>query len=75
MRCPHSERQQFKIHQKNGHALSTMYRCVSCRGFFSERRFSRPFCQRLTRLTNAFSRRIENLEAALRTYDQKLSLA
>ena len=40
MNCPHCESQQFKIHQKNGHALSTMYRCIACRGFFSERRFT-----------------------------------
>jgi IS1 family transposase/transposase-like protein len=40
MKCPHCNGEQFKVHQKNGHALSTMYRCVSCRGFFSERRFS-----------------------------------
>jgi transposase-like protein/IS1 family transposase len=40
MNCPHCQSQQFKIHQKNGHALSIMYRCVSCRGFFSERRFT-----------------------------------
>ena len=40
MNCPHCEGQQIKIHQRNGHALSTMYRCVSCRGFFSERRFT-----------------------------------
>lgn len=40
MNCPHCESQQFKIHQKNGHALSIMYRCVACRGFFSERRFT-----------------------------------
>jgi len=40
MNCPHCESQQFKVHQRNGHALSTMYRCVSCRGFFSERRFT-----------------------------------
>jgi transposase-like protein/IS1 family transposase len=40
MNCPHCESQQFKVHQRNGHALSTMYRCVACRGFFSERRFT-----------------------------------
>src|SRR5258706_292203 len=40
MNCPHCSSQQFKIHQKNGHTLSTMYRCVLCRGFFSERRFT-----------------------------------
>jgi len=40
MNCPHCQNQQFKIHQRNGHALSTMYRCVACRGFFSERRFT-----------------------------------
>jgi IS1 family transposase/transposase-like protein len=40
MNCPHCEGQQIKIHQRNGHALSTMYRCISCRGFFSERRFT-----------------------------------
>lgn len=40
MNCPHCESHQFKVHQKNGHALSTMYRCVDCRRFFSERRFT-----------------------------------
>ena len=40
MNCPHCESQQFKVHQRNGHALSTIYRCVSCKGFFSERRFT-----------------------------------
>lgn len=40
MECPHCKSQQFKVHQKNGHALSTMYRCVICNGFFSERRFT-----------------------------------
>jgi hypothetical protein len=24
MKCPHCESQQFKVHQKNGHALSTI---------------------------------------------------
>jgi transposase-like protein/IS1 family transposase len=38
--CPHCQSQNLKVHQKNGHAYSIMYRCVDCQRFFSERRFS-----------------------------------
>jgi transposase-like protein len=38
--CPFCESQNLKIHRKNGHAHSTMYRCVDCKKFFSERRFT-----------------------------------
>jgi transposase-like protein/IS1 family transposase len=40
MNCPFCNSQQFRVHQKNGHSYSTMFRCVACRRFFSERRFS-----------------------------------
>ena len=38
--CPHCQSQNLKVHQKNGHAYSTMYRCVDCQRFFSQRRFT-----------------------------------
>jgi transposase-like protein len=38
--CPHCGSETFKLHQKNGHACNTMYRCLACNRFFSERRFS-----------------------------------
>lgn len=40
MICPHCNGVHVKVHQKNGHAYSTMYRCVPCKRFFSERRFT-----------------------------------
>jgi len=38
--CPFCKSGNLKIHQKNGHAYSTMYRCMECSRFFSERRFT-----------------------------------
>ncbi len=38
--CPFCESQKLRVHQKNGHAYSTMYRCLKCNRFFSERRFT-----------------------------------
>ena len=38
--CPFCKSENLKIHQKNGHAYSTMYRCADCKRFFSERRFT-----------------------------------
>jgi transposase-like protein/IS1 family transposase len=38
--CPFCKSENLKIHQKNGHAYSTMYRCLQCDRFFSERRFT-----------------------------------
>lgn len=38
--CPFCKSENLKIHQKNGHAYSTMFRCVDCGRFFSERRFT-----------------------------------
>jgi len=40
IRCPHCDSESYRVHQRNGHALSTMYRCLACKGFFSERRFT-----------------------------------
>ena len=40
MNCPHCNGSQFKVHQRNGHAYSTMFRCADCKRFFSERRFT-----------------------------------
>ncbi len=40
IRCPYCESENLKVHQKNGHACSTMYRCADCKRFFSERRFT-----------------------------------
>jgi len=40
MNCPFCKGRNLKVHQRNGHAFSTMYRCVSCNRFFSERRFN-----------------------------------
>lgn len=38
--CPFCKSEACKVHQKNGHAYSTMYRCLDCDRFFSERRFT-----------------------------------
>jgi transposase-like protein len=38
--CPFCGSEKMKAHQRNGHAYSTMYRCLDCNGFFSERRFT-----------------------------------
>jgi IS1 family transposase/transposase-like protein len=40
MNCPHCNGIHLKVHQKNGHAYSTMFRCADCSRFFSERRFT-----------------------------------
>jgi len=40
IRCPFCKSEASKIHQKNGHACNTMYRCMDCGHFFSERRFT-----------------------------------
>lgn len=40
IRCPFCQSENLKVHQKNGHAYSTMYRCADCKRFFSERRFT-----------------------------------
>lgn len=40
MQCPFCGGDNLKVHQKKGHAYSTMYRCVPCKRFFSERRFT-----------------------------------
>jgi transposase-like protein/IS1 family transposase len=40
MRCPFCKSENLKLHQKNGHACCTMFRCVDCKRFFSERRFT-----------------------------------
>jgi transposase-like protein/IS1 family transposase len=38
--CPFCGSENLKVHQKNGHAYSTMFRCLACDRFFSERRFT-----------------------------------
>jgi len=40
IKCQFCESEKLKVHQKNGHAYSTMYRCADCKRFFSERRFT-----------------------------------
>jgi len=40
MQCPHCESESLKVHQRNGHACNTIYRCMDCLRCFSERRFS-----------------------------------
>ncbi len=40
MNCPFCKSENLKVHQKNGHAYSTMYCCLGCNRFFSERRFT-----------------------------------
>ena len=40
MQCPFCNSKALRVHQKNGHAYSTMYRCLACKRFFSERRFT-----------------------------------
>jgi len=40
MNCPFCSSRNLKVHQKNGHAFSTMFRCANCKRFFSERRFT-----------------------------------
>ncbi len=40
MQCPFCKSERLKTHQKNGHAYSTMFRCVPFKRFFSERRFT-----------------------------------
>lgn len=40
IQCPFCKSEACKVHQKNGHAYSTMYRCLDCEHFFSERRFT-----------------------------------
>ena len=38
--CPHCGSESFKVHQTNGHACNTIYRCQDCDRCFSERRFT-----------------------------------
>lgn len=38
--CPFCQSDSFKIHQTNGHACNTIYRCMNCDRCFSERRFT-----------------------------------
>ncbi len=38
MNCPFCNSKRLKVHQKNSHAYSTMFRCADCKRFFSERR-------------------------------------
>jgi transposase-like protein/IS1 family transposase len=38
--CPFCQSESYKIHQTNGHACNTIYRCVDCDRCFSERRFT-----------------------------------
>ncbi|HKV05262.1 MAG TPA: hypothetical protein VJO53_09175 [Candidatus Acidoferrales bacterium] len=40
MSCPFCNGQRLEVHQKNGRAYSTMFRCADCNRFFSERRFT-----------------------------------
>jgi len=40
IKCPFCKSQNLKVHQKNGHAYSAIYRCADCERFFSERRFT-----------------------------------
>jgi IS1 family transposase/transposase-like protein len=40
MHCPSCKSKNLKVHQRNGHAYSTIYRCLGCSLFFSERRFT-----------------------------------
>jgi len=36
VRCPFYKSESVKVHQKNGHAYSTMYRRVDCQRFLWE---------------------------------------
>lgn len=38
--CPFCNSESYKIHQRNGHACNTIYRCMDCARFYSERRFT-----------------------------------
>ncbi|HLY59827.1 MAG TPA: IS1 family transposase [Terriglobia bacterium] len=38
--CPFCQLESYKTHQTNGHACNTIYRCMNCDRFFSERRFT-----------------------------------
>lgn len=40
MNCPFCRSGSLKVHQRNGEPYSTMYRCLGCNRFFSERRFT-----------------------------------
>ena len=40
IQCPFCKSDNYKVHQKNGHACNTIYRCRGCNRCFSERRFS-----------------------------------
>ena len=40
MKCPFCQNENHKVHQRNGHACNTIYRCLGCNRCFSERRFS-----------------------------------
>ncbi len=40
MNCPFCESENQKVHQRNGHAYNTIYRCLGCNRCFSGRRFS-----------------------------------
>src|SRR3989442_6597566 len=40
MKCPFCGSEDYKTHQRNGHAANTIYRCLGCNRCFSERRFS-----------------------------------
>jgi transposase-like protein len=40
IKCPFCMSESCKVHQKNGGAYSTMFRCMDCGRFYSERRFT-----------------------------------
>jgi transposase-like protein len=40
IQCPFCKSEAYKTHQKNGHGCNTIYRCMDCGRFFSERRFT-----------------------------------
>jgi IS1 family transposase/transposase-like protein len=40
IKCPHCESELFKVHQRNGDACNTIYRCLDCDRCFSGRRFT-----------------------------------
>jgi len=40
IQCPFCKSESYKVHQRNGHACNTIYRCLGCNRCFSGRRFS-----------------------------------
>jgi transposase-like protein/IS1 family transposase len=40
MECPFCKSENHKVHQRNGHACNTIFRCLGCNRCFSARRFT-----------------------------------